>query len=102
MESECLYEFHINRDNYDLYITCFGFKELNKPRNTTDGKVEVTITDNENRELYCNEFQFDKDEFFFTKSVDKDIYVCDFKIDRSEIQPSDSEFCSLSLKFKLD
>lgn len=75
---------------------------MNEPRNTPNGKIEVTITDDRNRELYCNEFQFDRDEFFLLESVDKDVYACGFKIDRSEIQPSDSEFCNFSFKFKLN
>lgn len=100
MESLCDITIYRNKDGFG--VVYYGFKDLNDPRNTPDGKVEITITDDKNRMLFCNEFQFDKDEFFVTKSTDKNVYACDFKIDRSEIQPSDSEFCNFSFKFKLN
>lgn len=101
MKSGYLCDFSVNRDSDGLCIKCFGFKDFGEPNNAPDGKVEITITDDTNNELYCNEFQFDKDEFFVAKSADKDIYACDFKIDYNEIQPSDSEFCNFSFKFKI-
>ncbi|MDE7399966.1 MAG: hypothetical protein K2N06_10625 [Oscillospiraceae bacterium] len=101
MNMDSLCDITVYRNENGFSVVYFGFKDLDEPRNAPNGKVEITITDDANNELYCNEFQFDKDEFFIAKSADKDIYACDFKIDYDEIQPSDSEFCNFSFKFKM-
>lgn len=102
MNMESLCDITVHRNDEGLIIAYFGFKKLGEPPNTQDGKVEITITDENECELYCNEFEFDKEEFFVTQSADKDVYACDFKIPNDEIKESESKFCNLSFKFKVN
>lgn len=102
MNMESLCDITVYRNDEGFLIAYFGFKKLGEPPNTQDGKVEIKITDEAERELYFNEFQFDKKEFFVSQSADKDVYVCDFKISEDEIKKSESKFCNFSFKFKVD
>lgn len=102
MNMESLCDITVHRNDEGLIVAYFGFKKLGEPQNTQDGKIEITITDIEGGVLYCNEFQFDKEEYFVTQSADKDVYVCDFKIPNDEIRKSESKLCNFSFKFKVN
>lgn len=102
MNMESLCDITVNRNDEGLIIAYFGFKKPDEPPDAQDSRVEVTITDNAGGVLYCNEFHFDKEEFFVTRSADKDVYVCDFKIPDDEIKKSESKFCRFSFKFKVN
>lgn len=102
MNMEGLCDITVYHNDEGLLIAYFGFKNPGEPPDKQDGKVEITITDENEQELYNNEFRFDKEEFFVSQSADKDVYVCDFKIAYSEIKESKSKFCNFSFKFKVD